>query len=241
MIWSRTSRFILSLLSVALPLTAMAQRDSATVEPKIRGVQYTPQNDAAKTNDTIPMLAGFSVSGNLAGALLTAVSSYGEIEGAVRANLRGTYFPVVEIGIGMSDHTDSGTELHYKTSSPFVRIGMDYNALKNKTTGNRFFGGARIAWSSFKYDISGPDLADPYWNTTVPYNFKGLKGSQVWIELVMGLETKLWKFIHLGWSARYKNRISKKADSIGDPWYVPGYGKGGTTVIGGTFNLVFDI
>lgn len=243
--WPRISRFILpllSLLAAATPFWAAAQRaDSTAVPARVRGVQYTPDVAQGKTSGEMPLIAGFSVSANLAGAVLATVSSYGEFEGAVRANLRGTYFPVVELGIGSSDHTDSGTNLHYKTRSPFFRIGLDYNALKDKSSGNRLFGGARIGYSSFKYDISGPDLIDPYWHTASPYNFKSLGGNQLWLELVFGIETKIWKFFHVGWSARYKNRISKKADSIGSPWYVPGFGKSGTTVIGGTFNIVFDI
>lgn len=245
--WSRISRFLLPLLSllllVALPIDKVAAQraDSTAVPARLRGVQYTPDAVQGKTAKELPMIVGFSVSANLAGALLASVSSYGEYECAVRANLRGTYFPVVELGIGSSDHTDSGTDLHYKTHSPFFRIGLDYNALKDKSTGNRLFGGARIGYSSFKYDISGPDLIDPYWHTTSPYNFKSLSGNQLWLELVFGIETKIWNFFHIGWSARYKNRISKKADSIGSPWYVPGFGKSGTTVIGGTFNIVFDI
>lgn len=238
----RISRFLSVILSCAVAFVAHAQGDSATVaQPKIRGVQYAGNAMAQLQEKELPLLAGFSVSGNLAGVILSAVSSYGEYEGAVRANLKGKYFPIIEGGIGVCNHTDEATELHYKTSSPFFRIGLDYNVLADKTSGNRVFGGARLAFSSFKYDISGPDLVDPYWNTSTPYNFKGLTGNQVWLELCIGVEAKIWKAFHLGWSARYKNRISKKADAIGDPWYVPGYGKGGTTVIGGTFNVVFDI
>ena len=239
---SRILKFTLLFLSIAMPFGVNAQGDSTVVVPqKVRGVQYSPQDIGNSQKQELPFLAGFSVSGNLAGAFLATISSYGEFEGAVRANIRGTYFPIVELGLGICDHTDSGTDLHYKTSSPFFRIGLDYNILNDKTSGNRVFGGARLAYSTFKYDISGPDLQDPYWHTATPYNFKGLSGNQIWLELVFGVETKIWSIFHLGWSARYKNRIAGKSDSIGEPWYVPGFGKNGTTVIGGTFNLIFDI
>ncbi len=239
---SRISKCILLCLSLAAPFCANAQRDSIpAAQQKIRGVQYTPSDLAASAQKELPFLAGFSVSGNLAGAFLSVVSSYGEYEGAVRANIKGTYFPIVELGLGVSDHTDEATNLHYKTNSPFFRVGLDYNILADKTSGNRVFAGGRLAYSTFKYDISGPDLTDPFWNTTTPYNFKGLSGSQLWLELTFGVETKIWKIFHLGWSARYKNRISGKSASVGEPWYVPGFGKNGTTVIGGTFNLIFDI
>ncbi len=239
---SRISKFILPCLSLVVPFCAYAQRDSVpAAQQKIRGVQYAHDGLTAKTQKELPFFAGFSVSGNLAGAFLSAVSSYGEYEGAIRANLKGTYFPIAELGLGISNHTDETTGLHYKTNSPFFRVGLDYNILADKTSGNRVFAGGRLAYSKFKYDISGPDLTDPFWNTTTPYNFKGLSGSQLWLELTFGVETKIWKILHLGWSARYKNRISGKSASVGEPWYVPGFGKQGTTVIGGTFNLIFDI
>lgn len=225
-----------------MPFGANAQRDSVAAAPqKIRGVQYSPDNVASAQQKELPFLAGFSVSGNLAGAFLSLVSSYGEYEGVVRANIKGTYFPIVEIGMGVSNHTDEATNLHYKTNSPFFRVGLDYNILGDKISGNRVFAGGRLAYSSFKYDISGPNLKDPFWNNEVPYDFKGLSGNQLWLELTFGVETKIWKIFHLGWTARYKNRISGKSASIGEPWYVPGFGKSGTTVIGGTFNLIFDI
>lgn len=239
---SRTLKFTLLLLSVALPFYGWAQNDSTQLQPaKVRGVQYAAPSVVASDAGQLPFLAGFSVSGNLAGALLSVVSSYGELEGALRANIKGTYFPIVEAGIGLSDHTDEATSLHYKTSSPFFRVGLDYNILADKSSPNRVFGGARLAYSPVTYDISGPDLVDPYWHTSTPYDFKSLKGNTAWLELVFGVETKIWSIFHLGWSVRYKNRISGKGDSVGQPWYVPGFGKNGTTAIGGTFNLIFDI
>ncbi len=101
----------------------------------------------------------------LPGLFLSLVSSYGEYEGAVRANIKGTYFPIVEIGMGVSNHTDEATNLHYKTNSPFFRVGLDYNILGDKISGNRVFAGGRLAYSSFKYDISGPNLKDPFGTT----------------------------------------------------------------------------
>ena len=47
--------------------------------------------------------------------------------------------------------------------------------------------------------------------------------------------------IHLGWSVRYKRRMSHKIDEMGNCWYVPGYGKTGSNLITGTFNIMFNI
>lgn len=241
----KISGYILLCLSLVAGFAtpAMAQQNDTAKAHSIQGVQYTPSNDAAvaKANAKIPMLAGFSVSGNLAGALLAAISSYGEYEGAVRANLRGKYFPVIECGIGTSNHKDDATDLRYKTSAPFFRVGMDYNVLRDKTSGNRVLAGARLAYTSFKYDISGPDLFDPVWHDSTPYSFKDVSGKQAWIELVFGVETRIWSIFHLGWTVRYKNKLMGDFGSEGGPWYVPGFGKKGTSSLGATFNLIFDI
>ena len=57
-----------------MPFGANAQRDSVAAAPqKIRGVQYSPDNVASAQQKELPFLAGFSVSGNLAGAFLSLV------------------------------------------------------------------------------------------------------------------------------------------------------------------------
>jgi hypothetical protein len=40
---------------------------------------------------------------------------------------------------------------------------------------------------------------------------------------------------------RYRNRISYDAGELDKVWYVPGYGKSGKSVLGGTFNVIIDI
>ena len=86
-----------------------------------------------------------------------------------------------------------------------------------------------------------PALSDPVWGGSVPYHFEGVSASSQWGELVLGLDAKIWKFFHLGWSFRYRVRIKQKRTPLGQPWYVPGFGKNDHTCFGGTFNLIFDI
>lgn len=46
---------------------------------------------------------------------------------SVEVNLKNRYVPVAEIGYGTTDTTDDGTNIHYKASAPYFRIGMNYN------------------------------------------------------------------------------------------------------------------
>ena len=51
---------------------------------------------------------------------------------------------------------------------------------------------------------------------------------------------KIFGPLHLGWSVRYKRRLSYDIAEMGNCWYVPGYGKAGSTRLGGTFNIMLN-
>jgi hypothetical protein len=171
---------------------------------------------------------------------MVMLSDYGQYEGAVRVNLRDRYFPIVEVGLGKADHTNAMTNLRYSTSAPYGRIGIDFNLMKNKHDIYRLYGGVRYAYTSFKYDIEHPGVTDPYWGDVAEFSAKDVKAHYHWAEVLFGVEAKIWGPIHLGWSARYKRRISYKSGDIGKSWYVPGYGKNGGSRLGGTFNVILE-
>lgn len=182
-----------------------------------------------------------SVGTDVAGAFLAATTSYGVLEGNLRLNLHETYFPTLEVGMGMSDHTNDESHLHYRTHSPYFRLGCDYNFIKDKSSGNRIFAGMRYGFTPFRYDVDGPDLYDPVHHKYHPFAFKGLSATSHWAEVVAGLEARVWGILHLGWSVRYKLRINESNTAVGHAWYVPGYGKSGGSVMTGTFNVSVDI
>lgn len=210
----------------------------------IRGVQYTSPDEAAAAlaaQKRLPFLAGVSVSADVCGMVMAACTPYGQYEAAARLNLRGRYFPIVELGIGTSNHTNETSNLHYKVHSPYYRVGMDYNVAKNARSMGRIFVGVRYGFSSYKYDVDGPNMIDPVYGTITPFCYTGVHGINHWGEFVAGLETRVWGMLHLGWSIRYKMRIYNKRTLVDNAWYVPGFGKNDTHALGGTFNVIFDI
>lgn len=227
-----------------MPLWAQTPSDSTReTKPRIRGVQYaSPEDEAARLKQHAdPLFAGVSVSGDVCGAVMAAFCSYGQYEGAVRVNLKNRYFPIAEVGLGRSNHTDDESDNHFRVSAPYFRVGCDYNVAKDKFSGNRIFVGLRYGFTSFKYDMSGPPIHDAIWGTEIPFHFTGISGNAHWGELVLGLEAKVWKFFHLGWTARYRLRLSEKQAPMGRAWYLPGFGKNDNSAFGGTFNIIFDI
>lgn len=224
----RISRYIsilvISLLLCPSAVNAQAGKKKATAE-----------------RDTTALLKGFAVSADLAGAAMTVVSDYGQYEAALRINLKDRYFPIVELGLGRADHTDDGTNIHYKTSAPYARVGVDFNLLRNKHDIYRLYAGCRLAYTNFKYDVSAPDVTDPVWGGTTPYGGNGIKADYLWLEGAFGVDAKIWGPIHLGWSVRYRAKLSGDTGSLGNAWYVPGFGRSGGSRMGATFNLSIDI
>ncbi len=185
---------------------------------------------------------GFTLSADIFGPVMYAFSDYGNAEGALRLNLKNTYFPVFEVGYAKCETTDDNTDITYKTAAPYVRIGIDYNVLKDKWQDNRLYVGLRYGFSSFTYDMSGPDITDPIWHGTAPFRYEGMKSTSHWAEIVFGVQVKIWSKFHMGWSVRYKKPLKIGQEIYAQPYYVPGYG---TTVSescwGGTYNLIFDL
>ena len=192
--------------------------------------------------DSIPFFRGFAVSVDMVGLLQLQLSDHGQYEAALRVNLHDQYFPILELGYGKANHHDDEvTGISYKTDAPYFRIGADVNLMKRKHTGNRIYGGLRYAFTSYKVDVSRQPFPDPVWKWDTSFGVHGESCNQHWVEVVFGIDSKIYGPFHLGWSVRYKTRVSHSEGVMGNTWYVPGYGTQEKSVLGTTFNVIIDI
>ncbi|MCM1109529.1 MAG: DUF6048 family protein [Clostridium sp.] len=211
--------------------------------------QKTPQSEqearqavADPTIRPVPLYCGVSVFVDVAGAAMKVFNAdFAQMEVAARVSLKDRFFPIVEAGYGSCDYVHEETYNTFKTNAPYFRVGMDYSFNKKKRTGNRVYAGLRYGFSAFRYDISSPDFRDPVWNVEVPFRFENLKANAQWGEVLFGVETKIWKYFHLGWTVRYKFRMKNATSPYGEAWYIPGFGKNDTSCLGGTFCAIFEI
>lgn len=224
--------FVCIAISMLLPTETLAQRYG------FHKRQRTAEEKALE--DSIPLFRGVAVGTDLVGPVMRAVGDYGQYELIVRGNLKDRYFPTVEVGYGSADKTDDATGIRYKTGAPFGRVGIDFNVMKNKHDLYRVLVGARYGYTSFNYDIGPLVIDDPVWRTKATYEATDQKCSYGWFEAVAGIDATLWKFIHLGWSVRYRARLHQKIPDAGEPYYAPGYGKKGSSRIGAMFNVMFE-
>ena len=192
-------------------------------------------------DDSIPLYRGIQIKADMVGLAQKMVSDYGQYEVGVRVNLKDKYFPTLEVGLGEADHHDIVTLTSYKTSAPYGKIGADFNIMKNKHDIYRLYLGVRYAYTSFKFDVDHPDIVDPVWGGKTPFHGHDIKANYHWMELLLGIDAKIWGPLHLGWSARYKRRLHYDNGELGNVWYVPGYGKQGSTRLGGTFDIIIEL
>lgn len=64
--------------------------------------------------------------------------------------------------------------------------------MKNKHDIYRLYGGLRYAFTSYKYDLTGPEITDPIWGTTSPYEAKDISCNYHWMEILFGVDAKIW-------------------------------------------------
>lgn len=231
MMHNRIYSFILKSAISLLLLTATQHAMAAS---------HKQSNTEAK-HDSIPLLRGIAVSADIVGLVQRMVSDYGQYEAALRVNLKDKWFPVAELGLGTADADDPTTKLCYKTSAPYGKLGLDFNIAKNKHDDYRIYAGVRYAMTYYKFDVSSHDINDPIWGDPANYEAKGVKANCHWAELVFGVDAKIVKPLRLGWSFRYRRRLMHDDGNIGNTWYVPGYGRQGSTRLAGTFNVIFEL
>lgn len=229
-IYSYISRTAIISLLLLLATTATA-RKKPTAKSK---------TDTTVKADSIPLLRGVAVSADMIGLAETILGSHGQYEAQLRVNLKDKFFPVVEVGYGTADADEVTTGLKYKTSAPYARVGMDFNIARNKHDDYRIYVGARYAMTYYKYDVNAEELKDPVWGDNVEFSAQGVKANCHWMEAVFGVDAKIWGPLRLGWSARWRRRLAHDNGELGNAWYVPGFGKQGSSKLAGTFNVTVE-
>ncbi len=216
----------------------VAVTDSISGAGKIS--KWVPTEDELKKE--LPWFQGFTVSADVFGLGMYLLGDYGTLEAALRLSLKNVYLPIFELGLGMCEHTDDNSKIHYKVNAPFFRIGLDYNLLKDKHQDNRMFAGFRYGFSTYKYDMNGPGVEDPVWGGKEPFDFGGTTSTSHWLELVLGCQVKVFRNFHMGWSVRLKYHLSSTKNDNSKAYYIPGYGTTGNgNTWAGSYNLIFDL
>jgi hypothetical protein len=227
----RISTYIIALLtlsSLMIPIGASAQENKVLTDEEWK---------------EMPLYQGTMVSIDVAGVAGKVLGSdIMSTEAAISVNLKNRFFPIAEIGYGSINTTNDETDIHYKTSAPYFRLGMDYNVFYRKPYLPGYFTvGLRYGFTSFDYDVQAPSLTDPNWGgISIPVDYKGVKTNVGWTELVAGVKAHVFKGFYIGFTARYRARLSMSKHENSEPYYIPGFGKGKNN-FALTYNLIYKL
>ena len=242
---------LLLLLTIGIPLQAQ-QRPYVAPTPK----RDQKKNVKEEPKEVVPLYNGTFVGVDLygIGSKILGGNQLGS-EVSVSVNLKNRFLPTAEIGFGSSDSWNE-TGIHYKSSAPYFRIGIDYNTMAKKKEKNSFlYVGLRYGLSHMKYDVNSmpiqdpifggemanPSLEDNIWGGTVPYNYLGQKATMQWFEFVLGVKVQIYRSFYMGWAVRLKYKLSASTSEYGNPWMVPGFGKYDSKNMGITYSLIYKL
>lgn len=226
----RTLRYI-TLLAISFLLL--------TFLPATAQTGSTKQTSA---NDSISLFKGIALSVDLFGpGAYIFGSDFFSSEIAVEANFSNRFFPIVEIGYGQTNTTDEDSQFHYKTAAPYFRIGMNYNVQYKRQRPDHIYAGIRLGFTSFKYDVNGPEMKDPVWEDKIPFEYNNINSHALWGEILFGIKAQIYKNFHMGWSLRYRINGYVKKGINSEPWYIPGFGSNSSTKFSASYNLIYQI
>lgn len=228
---------------ISIYIIALLMLGNLTSHPLKAQTQTTPKALNETTTET-PLFQGvylgidvFGLANKVLGSDITSTEVNAEM------NLKNRFFPVVEVGYAAIETSGEETDIFYKSSAPYFRIGMNYNVFYKKPhLPGQLLVGLRYGYSSFEYDVNAPALTDPNWgHTSVPFAYEGVKSNASWVEVCAGLKTQVYKGFYMGFTVRYRSRLSQKVHENSEPYYIPGFGKNGSTNVGLTYNLIYKL
>lgn len=194
-----------------------------------------------KSGPVYPLLNSVTVGVDFFDAIMKlAGQSYTSFSASGQLSLYNWILPTVEIGIGQADNTPDGNNYRYRCkTSPFFKIGFDYNFLYKSTPDYQAVLGLRLGWSTFRYDITDITITSDYWDQTNHFALPTQSASVLWAEALLGIKVKIAGPVSMGWTFRYHRRLHTRPGAQSNPWFVPGYGGNGS--IGATFSIFYTL
>ncbi len=144
------------------------------------------------------------------------------------ANFYDKLFPTIEAGYGQISTTLQEGQT-YKSQAPFLRIGMNYNLIRNankdgsaKHIRSYPFLGVRYGMGVFGYEMTGIPLSSGYWGTEQQYDFSKKAVYGGWLEIVGGIRVDIYRGLTMGWNVRLKTAFHSPDKA--KLWWAAGYG-----------------
>lgn len=185
------------------------------------------KDSLAKIYPHYPRLTELSLGLNFGDAILMAFGQkYWSFDVSATLNMWNRFQPVFIVGMGRAKDTPDDMNFTYTGKlSPFFKIGANYNFLFKNDPKYQLYTGMRLAFSTFKYDITDVIINNPYWGEyDNDYQLKGVSSNALWGEFLAGLKVNIFSNWSLGWEVKFHGIFNYKKNDNSKPWYIPGYG-----------------
>lgn len=143
-------------------------------------------------------------------------------EMAMNVQLQDRFYPTLEFGYGQADCTAAGGSFSGKGG--FGRIGLDLSALKKNRKENILLVGLRLGTAVQGASLTDVRIWDTYWQQNTVRDFEHTIMTDVWGEVVGGVQVKVYKSFHMGWFVRLKILFTRNDNGEPKAYYIPGFG-----------------
>lgn len=146
-------------------------------------------------------------------------------EASLDFELYENLFPVAELGFSTLSETVDLAE--YRSTGPYVRIGLDYNLLPvtDRSIHHSITTGFRYGISLFTHHADQITITSGYWGDLLIESYENSPDAH-WMELVGGIKAEVLPNFFLGWTVRYRILFNPDMDPQVAPLHIPGYGNG---------------
>ena len=168
---------------------------------------------------------GMNLKLDLGMPVLTLAQSGGRVmnyEAALNVRLLNRLYPTIELGYGQADCSAAGGAFFGRGG--YGRVGLDLSALKKSSKDYLLLVGLRLGTAVQGCDLQTVRVTDPYWQRYTVRDYPHFVRADVWGEIVLGVQVKVYKSFHMGWYARMRFLFTRKEDGKPTAWYIPGYG-----------------
>lgn len=185
------------------------------------------KDSLAKIYPRYPKLTELSLGLNFGDLVMMAFGQkYTSFDVSATLNMWNRFQPVVVIGLGRAKDTPDDMNFTYTGKlSPYFKLGANYNFLFKNEPRYQLYAGARLGFSSFKYDVTNVTVNNSYWGEDgMSFELNNVGSHALWGELLLGLKVGIAGNWSLGWEAKFHGMFKEKKNESGKPWHIPGYG-----------------
>lgn len=197
---------------------------------------------AAPPKMEYPLLHSVTAGVNLWNPLMRAFGQhYGLGDVWAEVSLHNRYFPFIAIGVDNCNDTPEGSNFTFRTPvAPYFKIGASYNFFYNSNPDYKLQMGLRYGFTTYKWNVEDVTVNTGYWDESSKFSILDQKSTAGYLEVTFGIKVRIIRNWSLGWNIVYHSILHETKNPVGEPMFIPGYGKRGSAV-SGNFSLMYTL